>query len=185
MVFKSVAISANGQYSIACASIVNETSYIYTSVISFPEMTINGNIIPGIDNAYSAGLSGNRFTAVYASGGVITTSDSSEKDLTILPYGLNELIQIRTIMYKWKSQALLPDTNPEKNFQYYGICADQLSAIFPELVYNEDPNVPMQLNYSELIPVVIKAVQEQNVIIQKQAEQITELKQRLAAAGIP
>jgi hypothetical protein len=77
-------------------------------------------------------------------------------------------------MYKWKSQALLPDTDPTKKFEYYGICADQLSNIFPELVYNEDPSVPMQLNYSELIPVLIKAVQEQ-------AQQINSLELQLAS----
>ena len=180
------AISANGQYILVASS-----DYLLQSITPYPsmviegKMTINGNILPGDDDSWSVGSNGLRFTAVYASGGVIETSDSSEKDLIILPYGLNEVMQVRTIMYKWKSQALLPDTDPKKNFQYYGICADQLSNIFPELVYNENPNVPMQLNYSELIPVVIKAVQEQNVIIQKQAEQITELKQRLAAAGIP
>ena len=165
MVFKSVAISANGQYSIACGSIQNVTSYIYTSVIPFPEMTINGNIYPRIDNAYDLGSDILRFKTIYATDGVVTTSDSNEKDLILLPYGLNEVKQIRTIMYKWKSQSLLPDTDPKKNFKYYGICADQLMNIFPELVYNEDPNIPMQLNYSELIPVVIKAIQEQNNII--------------------
>lgn len=81
---------------------------------------------------------------------------------------------MKTIMYKWKSQALLPDTDPAKNYQYYGVCADQLSAIFPELVYNEDPSVPMQLNYSEIIPVVVKAMQEQNVSIQEQSTKIQQ-----------
>lgn len=61
-----------------------------------------------------------------------------------------------------------------KNYQYYGVCADQLSAIFPELVYNEDPSVPMQLNYSEIIPVVVKAMQEQNVSIQEQSTKIQQ-----------
>ena len=203
------AVSANGQYIMVC-KMAEDPFFLfitcYPSILINGSITCYGNINPGIDNAYSVGLPDNRFTAVYASGGVITTSDSSEKDLTILPYGLNEVMQVRTIMYKWKSQALLPDTDPKKNFQYYGICADQLSNIFPELVYNENPNVPMQLNYSELIPVVIKAVQEQNVIIKEQNNklqqqaseitalqaqvnlqqiQITQLIQRLEAAGIP
>ena len=134
----------------------------------------SGSILPLSDNLYNIGSIPNRFAALHAANGTIQTSDSSEKDLILLPYGLNEVMQVRTIMYKWKSQALLPDTDPSKNFQYYGVCADQLSNIFPELIYNEDPNVPMQLNYSELIPIVIKAIQEQNVIIQQQANKLQQ-----------
>jgi len=140
----------------------------------------SGTILPLSDNLYNiGGLTLNRFAAVYAVNGTIQTSDSSEKVLNILPYGLNELMQIRTIMYKWKSQALLPDTELEKNFQYYGVCADQLSNIFPELVYNEDPSVPMQLNYSELIPVLIKAVQEQTQKINSLELQLASIKNQM------
>ena len=147
-------------------------------------ITVRGSVFPSADITYGLGSGSFRFTTVYASGGVITTSDSSEKDLILLPYGLNEVMQVKTIMYKWKSQALLPDTDLTKHFQYYGICADQLSAIFPELVYNEDPNVPMQLNYSELIPVVIKAIQEQNDSIQQlhtQTQKINKLELELSS----
>ena len=147
-------------------------------------ITVRGSVFPSADITYGLGSGSFRFTTVYASGGVITTSDSSEKDLILLPYGLNEVMQVKTIMYKWKSQALLPDTDLAKHFQYYGICADQLSAIFPELVYNEDPNVPMQLNYSELIPVVIKAIQEQNDSIQQlhtQTQKINKLELELSS----
>jgi hypothetical protein len=140
---------------------------------------MGSSLLSAGDGTSNLGASGYRFGAVFAVNGTIQTSDSSEKDLTILPYGLTELMQMKTIMYKWKSQALLPDTDPAKNYQYYGVCADQLSAIFPELVYNEDPSVPMQLNYSEIIPVVVKAVQEQNIIVKEQATEITALQSQL------
>jgi len=142
-------------------------------------ITVRGSVFPSADITYGLGSGSFRFTAVYAQGGVITTSDSNEKDLILLPYGLNEVLQIKTIMYKWKSQALLPDTDPTKKFEYYGICADQLSNIFPELVYNEDPSVPMQLNYSELIPVLIKAVQEQAQQINSLKLQLTTIKNQM------
>ena len=135
---------------------------------------MGSSLLSAGDGTTNLGASGYRFGAVFAVNGTIQTSDSSEKDLTILPYGLTELMQMKTIMYKWKSQAFLPDTDPAKNYQYYGVCADQLSAIFPELVYNEDPSVPMQLNYSEIIPVVVKAMQEQNVSIQEQSTKIQQ-----------
>ena len=84
-------------------------------------------------------------------------------------------------MYKWKSQDSLPDTDPTKHYKYYGLCADQLAAILPELVYNEDPTAPIQMNYSEIIPICVKSIQEQQTIIQQQASTITSLESRLAS----
>ena len=176
----STLIAVSSNISTLNTNILTTSTFNVSTMISNASntITVRGSVFPSADITYGLGSGSFRFTTVYASGGVITTSDSSEKDLILLPYGLNEVMQVKTIMYKWKSQALLPDTDPSKNFQYYGVCADQLSNIFPELIYNEDPNVPMQLNYSELIPVLIKAIQEQS-------EQITILTQRLTSAGIP
>jgi hypothetical protein len=140
-----------------------------------------GIISPSPDNVVSLGSGTNRFTAVYAVNGTIQTSDSNEKNLIMLPYGLNELLQMKTIMFKWKSQDSLPDSDPTKHFQYYGLCADQLAAILPELVYNEDPTAPIQMNYSEIIPIIVKAFQEQNTVIQQQSTQITAHQQEITA----
>ena len=140
-----------------------------------------GIISPSPDNVVSLGSGTNRFTAVYAVNGTIQTSDSNEKNLIMLPYGLNELLQMKTIMFKWKSQDSLPDSDPTKHFQYYGLCADQLAAILPELVYNEDPTAPIQMNYSEIIPIIVKAIQEQNTVIQQQSTQITAHQQEITA----
>ena len=92
------------------------------------------------------------------SSGTVSTSDSAVKDSVPLTYGLTDLLAVDTIMYKWKTQAALPDTDPEKNYQYYGVCADQLDPLFPELIYNTQK--PYMLNYSELIPVCINAIKD-------------------------
>lgn len=146
---------------------------------------------PAEDNVMSLGGSSRRFVSVFAVNGAIQTSDSNEKNLTILPYGLNELLQMKTIMYKWKSQDSLPDTDPTKHYQYYGLCADQLAAILPELVYDDDPTTPIQMNYSEIIPICVKAIQEQHAEITtlkqqivNMASQLAALTQRLVNAGI-
>ena len=139
------------------------------------------NMYPGADNGSNLGISGSRWLAVYAVNGAIQTSDSKEKDAVPLSYGLNEILQVRTIKYKWKSQAELPDDAPEKNYQYYGFCADELAPIFPELVYNEDPKVPVQMNYSEIMPVMVNAIKEQNATIVSLQAQVAMLEARLVA----
>ena len=65
---------------------------------------------------------------------------------------------VDTILYSWKSQEGLPDDDPSKNYKYFGVKADQVAELFPELVYDEQ--TPYQLNYSELIPVLINAINE-------------------------
>ena len=49
---------------------------------------------------------------------------------------------------------------PEKGYEYYGVCADQLDPLFPELIYNRQR--PFQNNYQELIPVCINAIKDLN-----------------------
>jgi len=148
----------------------------------------NGTITPHIDNSISCGASSYRWTAVFAVNGAIQTSDSKEKDSQPLPYGINEILQMSTIKYKWKSQVNLPDDDPAKNFEYYGFCADELAPLFPELVYDEDKTAPVQMNYTEILPVVVNALKEEHSsamalksVVDSQTEQIASLQADLTA----
>jgi hypothetical protein len=131
------------------------------------------SMAPNADNGANLGKSTHRFNYAYSTNGVIQTSDSAEKDYVPLEYGLASLAHVETIKYKWKSQAALPADDPSKHYEYYGIRADQLNTLFPELVYNA--TTPYQINYSELIPVCINAIQELNA-------QVRELRQALMDA---
>lgn len=115
---------------------------------------------PMTDNTYDLGWDGARWRQVASVNGTIQTSDSAVKDSVPLPYGLAEILQVRTIKYKWKTQADLPDDDPAKAYEYYGLCADELAPLFPELVYDENQDQPVQMNYAEMIPVLINAIKE-------------------------
>jgi hypothetical protein len=148
---------------------------------------IAGSMCPYYDNSYTCGAGGLRWSQVWSVNGSIQTSDSNLKHAKPLPYGLRELLQVRTIKFKWKKQDELAADHPEKNFEYFGFCADELHPLFPELVYNEDPKVPIQMNYAELLPVVVNAMKEQQgmineqvKVIKEQATTIQSLQQRLA-----
>ena len=130
------------------------------------------NILPNVDNNAGIGNSALRYTYLYAVNGTIQTSDSRTKTAVPLTYGLAELMKVNTINFQWNSQKDLPDDDPEKNFRYFGVCADELVNVFPELVYSHaydaDGNAildtantqPIQMNYAELLPVVINSVKE-------------------------
>jgi hypothetical protein len=124
------------------------------------DRSYRSGIVPEPDNALSLGNSGRRWATVYAANGTIQTSDSALKDSQPLPYGLNEIVQMRTIKYKWKTQADLAEDDPARDFEYYGFCADELAPLFPELVYDENKDAPVQMNYSEILPVMVNAVKD-------------------------
>ena len=120
----------------------------------------NSSLRPWTANQFDLGTSGLQWKTIYAVNGTVQTSDSLTKDYTSLSYGLSNLLQIQTIKYKWKTQANLPNDDPNKNHEYYGVLADQVDRLFPELVYNQQR--PYQLNYSEFIPIIINAIKDLN-----------------------
>ena len=133
-----------------------------------------GTLLPAVTNSITLGQSANVWSVVYAANGIIQTSDENEKDSVPLSYGMSNLMNVSTIKFKWHSQSNLPDNDPAKNYEYYGFCARELDTIFPELVYNE--NAPYQLNYCELLPIVVNAVKELNLTIQSMRTEIDMLK---------
>jgi hypothetical protein len=157
-------------YSATSASLAYKVAASYThsfEVSGSNSLVYNGTALyPGTDNAVSLGTGSYRYSTVYAFSGVVNTSDESLKVWKPLTYGLSQVLQIEPIQFQWKQQLELPEEQIDKHFEYYGFRANQLQQILPELVYDEDPTVPLQLNYAELIPVLVKAIQEQNETIQ-------------------
>lgn len=157
-------------------------SHIFSTNASQRVVINQLGIYPATDNSIGCGISGNRWSAVYAANGAIQTSDSNEKIMKPLQYGINELMQVNPIQYQWKSQLGLSNDNPEKDYEYYGVIADELDKIFPELVYNQQR--PYQLNYTELIPVCINAIKQLKSDNDKLRDDILSLTNRLNAAGL-
>ena len=154
-------------------SIFNITPELGTrTTITF---TNNGDIVPGEDDAYLFGNSGRRWREIYSAGGVIESSDERWKDeVTDLDYGLAEVNALRPVSYSWKED---PDGE-----MHYGLIAQEVLEILPEMVdLGQGPDDPLGLNYAELTPVLVSAIQEQQEQIESQADQITTLEERLSA----
>ena len=92
---------------------------------------------------------------------------------------VNELSQIETIKYTWKSQEELPEDDPSKHFEYYGFKAENLASLFPELAYVETPDAPLQVNYSEILPVCVNAIKELNAKYESEKQEHSITKSRL------
>jgi hypothetical protein len=135
----------------------------------------DGDVYPYSDNVYSLGVADSRWTAVYATNGTIQTSDGRLKDeLSPLPYGLEEVERLRPVTFVWA------DGSEDK--VHYGLVAQEVMEILPEVVsVGDDPQGTLGMNYGELVPVLIRAVQEQQDQIETQADQIAALEAHVAA----
>ena len=62
----------------------------------------SGHLAPLADNAYSNGINGNRWSAIWAANGTIQTSDAREKtNIADSALGLNFINALRPVSYKW------------------------------------------------------------------------------------
>ena len=98
-----------------------------------------------------------------------------KKDITTLDYGLNEILNLNPVRYKWKS-----DSKDD-----IGFVADEVVSIVPEIVQrannsNGDTGLPdgepMSINYERLTAILTKAIQEQQSQINELKAEIEKLK---------
>jgi Chaperone of endosialidase len=130
--------------------------------------TFTGKVIPDGDNQHSLGQSGNRWSTVWAASGVVSTSDARLKtNITTSPYGLEQVLQMNPVQYNWKE-------NPNADLQI-GFLAQDIQKIIPEAVVVPTNGDPMGMKYTELIPVLVKGMQEQQKMIEAQQKKIAEL----------
>lgn len=140
--------------------------------------------MPMTDATISLGQTANRWNTLFASNGTINTSDGREKkNIQNVNYGLNAILQLRPVSFEWKKD----DGSGTK----LGLIAQELQQVIPEVVRDWDWEEDEQGNrrkvaspilgvyYSDLIPVLIKATQEQQLVIEQQEEEIERLKQQL------
>jgi Chaperone of endosialidase len=132
--------------------------------------------------AYIAGVSNARVTgsAVYVtSSGQLGVLASSERFKTaIAPMGSNttKLQQLRPVTFRLKSDA--------KGTRQYGLIAEEVAKVYPELVIRSESGRIDGVRYDELAPMLLNEVQQQltqtTEKFDAQAAEIRELKQEMA-----
>jgi hypothetical protein len=136
-------------------------------------LVTNSNVLPWTNNFSSLGTATNKWTAVYATNGTIQTSDlrlkTNIKDIT---YGLSTILQLEPVSFTWKDE--------KEGKTRLGLIAQDVEKVINEVVdKGNDPAQTLGINYSELVPVLIRGMQDQ----QKQIESIrlenSELKSSL------
>jgi hypothetical protein len=114
----------------------------------------------GDTDVFTVNESGN----VRVNGNVVHNSDKRLKTtIENLNYGLKEILQLQPKQYYWKNQ--------EQNKKSLGLIAQDVQTIINEIVTTQDDEMKtLGVSYTQLIPVLIKAIQEQNKIIKNQGK---------------
>lgn len=146
-----------------------------SSVSNLFKLQVAGSVGPYTDNGGNLGNSSLRWQLVYSTNGLVQTSDARfKKGMTNLNYGLREVMQLRPISFQWKDSS---NTKPQ-----IGLVAQEVEKVIPEVVQRDaNASAPLGMNYGNLVPVVIKAVQEQQATITTLKNENAELKQQNAA----
>ncbi|WP_400075438.1 tail fiber domain-containing protein [Winogradskyella sp. R77965] len=116
---------------------------------------------------------------VYVNGSLVHSSDKRlKKDITTLPYGLNEILQLQPKQYFWKNRT-------EQTHKSLGLIAQDVQDVIANVVHiGNDDKKTLSLSYTELIPVLINAIKEQQAIINKQNLKIEGLTSELETLKI-
>jgi hypothetical protein len=138
---------------------------------------------PVQDNQHALGGGSNRWTTISASNGTINTSDAREKkNIKKLEYGLETLMKLKPVSYEWNNDVANMGTK-------LGFIAQDLLEVIPEVVVTEEAvenretgevtyqeAERMGVFYDDLIPVLTKAIQEQQGTIESVLAENADLK---------
>jgi len=94
-----------------------------------------------------------------------------KKDITDVNDGLSKVMQLRPVYYNWKNQE---EYGKQREV---GFVAQELNKIIPEVAstFKKDGEDYNSVNYSRIVAVLTKAIQEQQALIENQNKRISEL----------
>ena len=97
----------------------------------------------------------------------VVNGEISKSNIVSLGSTLPKLLQIDGKSYEMKGK------------QKIGVLAQDIQEVFPEIV-SEDDNEMLAVNYQGLVPVLINALKEQDIIIKSQEERLTNIENLIA-----
>ena len=146
------------------------------------ELFVSDSFSPNLDLTYDLGASMS-WRNIYA-GDFYTVSDiTAKKNVTKMPYGLNEILKLNTISYQL--------INDPFGVDRIGLVAQEVNELIKEAtqthtmkkneagIFEEVKLDKMRVSYNSLVPVLIQATKEQQELISKLEEKIESQNQLL------
>ena len=161
----------NGTVSDVILGLITEKNSVRQAMIALYNQTIlfcigNNNNTIGTINSSGLDVSGN-----------ITCSSLTQKSDSRFKENIEELTDEQNIIDKIKVYSFnFKNDKDEPKRKHYGVIAQELQQIAPELVYDDkSENHYLSVNYTELIPHLIVKIQNQNKTINQLQSRIDKL----------
>lgn len=103
--------------------------------------------------------------------GIVASSARYKKDIRSLDDASDKLAQLRPVSFRYKS---------EPKATHYGLIAEEVDRVMPELVVRDEKNRPESVQYQELIPLLLQQWKAQQAEIARQEAEIADLRRVLA-----
>ncbi|MFI5143860.1 MAG: tail fiber domain-containing protein, partial [Thermoanaerobaculales bacterium] len=100
-----------------------------------------------------------------------------KRDIVPLVDALAKVLQLRGVSFSWRGEEF-----PQKNFHaktQIGFIAQEVETVYPELV-STDPEGYESLDYTELTPILVEAIKEQQATIEAQRAELDCVTERVA-----
>jgi hypothetical protein len=132
-------------------------------------LQVNGNVVPANNCAFSLGTSSLRWNQIFLCNNPIIMSDKRLKtNIRNSEYGIEEIKKLRPVTYDL--------TTNEGDGRKIGLIAQEAQEVISEIVHvGDDADKMMGIKYSELIPVLITAIQQQQAMIDDMKTQLEKL----------
>jgi trimeric autotransporter adhesin len=154
----------------------NQDTYLALDPTGLTEITATGANHMYFNNGGNIGIGLNNPSAKLHVNGTIRSNAINEtsdirfkKNIQPIEKSLNKILQLEGVTYNWRKDEF-PDNNFNNKLQY-GLIAQDLEKVIPELV-NTDDEGWKSVEYSHVVPLLIEAIKEQQDIIENQKKTI-------------
>jgi hypothetical protein len=153
-------------------SIAGNKTFTGTVTLASPAMTGTPTAPTAAPGTNTTQVATTAFVAAAVAPGI--ASDARlKKNITPISNGVSTVMKMNPVSYLKKPSLAATDYNIKEN----GFIAQELMQILPDVVFEaRDTEKIFKVNYISIIPVLTKAIQEQQQVIVNQQKQIDELK---------
>jgi trimeric autotransporter adhesin len=152
-----------------------------STAAGYEQILLGYNQVGGGNNTFKVGVAVNTATLALNGGAVTFTVSSDERlkdNITNSIVGLDFINDLRPVTYKWKAEKDVPidmphykegSDKPCKGFgkTHYGFIAQEVKAVIDnynlvdgQTIHRVDPEGTQEVGMGELIPMLVKAIQE-------------------------
>jgi hypothetical protein len=111
--------------------------------------------------------------------GTVSSSRSVKKDIRDMGDATDRLLDLRPVTFRYKQGQTLPggrEVPPE-----YGLIAEEVAEVFPDLVVYDEAGKPFTVKYHELAPMLLNEMKKQQRTIEAQREDAQAQRELLVA----